>query len=286
MSWRDRKMIDVHVHVTAPSRRAEKEDALTRAAGQHFKSGAAATIDDVVDYYRERDMAAVVFAVDSEAGTGRTPVDAEEILAAASSHPDLIIPFASVDPRRGRAGLDRATRLIERGVRGFKFQPSTQGFYPNDPAYYPLYGLISEAGLPAIFHTGQTGMGAGMRGGAGIRLKYSQPMLLDDVAVDFPDLTIIMAHPSVPWQDEGLAVALHKPNVFIDLSGWSPKYFEPKLVQYAKKLIPEKFLFGSDFPLLKPDRWLDDFATLGFTPEQTQAIVHDNAARVLGGEAS
>ena len=79
------------------------------------------------------------------------------------------------------------------------------------------------------------------------------------MAADFPDLTIIIAHPSFPWQDEALAVATHKPQVYIDLSGWSPKYFPPQLVQYANTLLKHKVLFGSDFPLITPDRWLADF---------------------------
>ena len=81
-----------------------------------------------------------------------------------------------------------------------------------------------------------------------MRLKYANPIHLDDVAVDFPDMPIIMAHPSVPWQDEALSVALHKPQVYIDLSGWSPKYFPPKLVQYANTLLKDKVLFGSRLP--------------------------------------
>ena len=122
--------------------------------------------------------------------------------------------------------MREARRLVNQfGVQGFKFHPTMQGFFPNDRLAYPLYEAIQETGKPALFHTGQTGVGSGMRAGNNMRLKYSNPMHLDDVAVDFPDMTIIMAHPSFPWQEEALAVANHKPNVFIDLSGWSPKYF-------------------------------------------------------------
>ncbi len=130
--------------------------------------------------------------------------------------------------------MRRARSLVtEHGVRGFKFHPSLQGFEPNDTAYYPLYETLQELGVPALFHTGQTGIGAGLPGGRGIKLRYSAPMLLDDVAADFPGLTIIMAHPSVPWQDEAISIATHKANVYIDLSGWSPKYFPPQLVRAA-----------------------------------------------------
>ena len=137
--------------------------------------------------------------------------------------------------------------------------PACRASSPTTGSAYPLYEAIEELGAIALFHTGQTGIGAGVPGGGGIRLKYSNPMHVDDVAADFPDLQIILAHPSFPWQDEALAVATHKPGVHIDLSGWSPKYFPPQLVQYANTLLQDKVLFGSDFPLLTPDRWLADF---------------------------
>ena len=121
-----------------------------------------------------------------------------------------------------------------------------------------------------------------MPGGGGLRLKYSNPIYLDDVAADFPDMPIIMAHPSVPWQDEALSVATHKPNVYIDLSGWSPKYFEPKLVQYANTLLKHKVLFGTDNPAISPDRWLSDFEKIDIRPEVRPLIMKENAAQLLG----
>ena len=147
---------------------------------------------------------------------------------------------------------------------------------------YPLYAVIEELGVPALFHTGQTGIGAGVPGGGGVRLKYSNPLELDDVAADFPALQIILAHPSFPWQDEALAVATHKPNVYIDLSGWSPKYFPPQLVRYANTLLKHKVLFGSDYPVITPDRWLADFEALDIKPEVRPLILKENAARLLG----
>jgi predicted TIM-barrel fold metal-dependent hydrolase len=228
-------------------------------------------------------MACVVFTVDAEAATGTPAVPNEEIAEAAAANPDVIIPFASVDPHKGRLGARQVKRLVtEFGVRGFKFHPNLQGFAPDDRLAYPVYEAIAEHGAIAVFHTGQTGIGAGARGGGGIRLKYSNPMLVDDVAADFPDMPIILAHPSFPWQDEALAVATHKPRVHIDLSGWSPKYFPPQLVQYANSLLQDKVLFGSDYPLLTPDRWLADFAKLPIKDEVRPKILKDNAARLLG----
>jgi hypothetical protein len=181
-------------------------------------------------------------------------------------------------------GAREVRRLIERyGVRGFKFHPSGQEFYPNDRQCYPVYEAIAEAGLPAVFHSGQTGLGAGMPGGGGVRLKYSDPMFLDDVAVDFPLLPIVIAHPSFPWQDNALAVATHKPLVHIDLSGWSPKYFPPQLIQYTNGLLKKKMLFGSDFPALTPDRWIADADKVSLLkPEVRPLVMKENAIRLLG----
>ncbi|MNH26078.1 Amidohydrolase [compost metagenome] len=174
-------------------------------------------------------------------------------------------------------------RLIEDfGIKGFKFHPTCQGFFPNDRMAYQLYEVIADYGLPAIFHSGHSGVGSGMPGGGGLRLKYSNPMHLDDVAADFPDMKIILAHPSWPWQDEALSVCLHKPNVYIDLSGWSPKYFPPQLVQYANTLLKHKMLFGSDYPLITPDRWMKDFTEAGFKEDVHSLILKDNAIKVLG----
>ncbi|HEY6031983.1 MAG TPA: amidohydrolase family protein, partial [Gaiellaceae bacterium] len=139
-----------------------------------------------------------------------------------------------------------------------------------------------EAGLPVLFHTGHSGIGSGLPGGGGVRLKYSNPMHVDDVAVDFPELTIVLAHPSFPWQDEAISVALHKRQVYIDLSGWSPRYFPPQLVQYANTLLRDRVLFGSDYPMITPDRWLADFEQAAFKDEVRPLILKENAARLLG----
>ena len=176
--------------------------------------------------------------------------------------------------------------VTELGLSGLKLHPITQGFLPNDERFYPLYAKADELGIPVIFHTGHTGIGAGMRGGGGVRLKYSNPMYLDDVAVDFPDMPIIMAHPAFPWQDEALSVCLHKPQVYIDLSGWSPKYFPPQLVHYANTLLKHKMLFGSDYPWITPDRWLADFEQIAIKPEVRPLILKENAVRLLGLDAA
>ena len=259
-------------------------DELRDAAVRHFRGESARpTTTELASYYRARRIMAVVFTVDSESFTGQTRISNEEIAEAARANSDVLIPFASIDPHKGQRGVDEARRLIaEHGVRGFKFHPNVQGFFPNDRMAYPLYEVIEEAGLPALFHTGHSGVGSGLPGGGGIRLKYSNPMHVDDVAVDFPTLKIVLAHPSFPWQDEAISIALHKPQVYIDLSGWSPKYFPPQLVHHANTLLRERVLFGSDYPFITPDRWLADFETLDIRPEVRPLILKQNAIRLLG----
>jgi uncharacterized protein len=278
--------IDVHTHVhrsvNAPAGDAGAE--LTALAG-YFKTEATSyTVDELAAYYRERNMGAVTFIVDvlGQPEDPARPTN-EEVATRAAANSDIVIPFASIDPARGAEGVREAKRLIDDfGVRGFKFHPSIQAFNPNDRLAYPLYEVIEAAGLPALFHTGQAGSGSGQRGGGGVRLAYGNPMHLDDVAVDFPDMPIVMAHPSFPWQEEALAVALHKPQVYIDLSGWSPKYFPPLLVQYANTLLKDKVLFGTDFPVLTPERWMADLETTSLRDEVKPRIFKHNAARLLG----
>src|SRR3954467_7539004 len=262
--------IDVHTHAQVP-RDADPDPITTEildAAARPFRSDfPRPNAQEVADYYRERQMAAVIFCVDSEINTGEVPVSNDEVLEVAAANDDVLIPFVSIDPHRGKRAVSEARRLIAKGARGFKFHPNLQAFFPNERLAYALYGVIEEAGLPALFHPGHSGMGSGLPGGGGIRLKYSNPMHVDDVAVDFPGMPIVLAHPSFPWQEEAISVAMHKAQVYIDLSGWSPKLFPPVLVQYANTVLQDKVLFGSDYPVITPDRWLADLEKTQIKPE-------------------
>ena len=282
--------IDMHTHAEiSASGHASLPAELLAASAQYFKMGDGdrkPTVPEIAAYYRARKMAAVVFTVDAETATGQPPVTSEEVAEACAAEADTLIPFGSVDPWKGRAAVRHARTLVERhGVKGFKFHPSLQAFHPNDPMAYPLYEALQELEVVALFHSGQTGIGAGLPGGGGIRLKYSNPLAIDDVAADFPGLRIVIANPSFPWQDEALAVANHKPLVHIDLSGWSPKYFPPQLVRYANTLLRDKVLFGSDFPVLTPDRWLADFEKVAFKDDVRPLILKENACKLFGLKA-
>ena len=280
------KAIDVHVHAEVSCH--DPEDPVM---GAYFDAASAyfgaerrrPTIDETIAFYRERNIAFCLFTVDCESALGAKRVSNYEVARIAADHQDIVIPFASIDPHKGKMGAREARELVENhGVRGFKFHHIMQNAHPADRMAYPIYEVIAEYKLPAIFHTGHSGMGTGMPGGGGVRLKWGQPMLVDDVAADFPDMKVILAHPSWPWTDESLSMALHKTNVFIDLSGWMPKYFPKQVIHYANTLLKHKMLFGSDFPLIKPEAWLEQARSVGFKDEVLPQILKDNAAKVLG----
>ncbi|WP_299564307.1 amidohydrolase family protein [uncultured Mycolicibacterium sp.] len=277
--------IDFHTHVEVDGHGHHAyDDELTEATVAYFKLGGDLlnTVDELAEHYRRNNTAAVVFTIDAETATGHAPNSVTDLIAGAARNNDVLIPFGTVDPLTGDKAVRAVFEQAALGVKGFKFHPSLQGFRPNDRLYYPVYDAISEVGVPALFHTGQTGLGSGLAGGRGIKLRYSDPMLLDDVAADFPDLTIVMAHPAVPWVDAQIAVAAHKANVYIDLSGWSPKYFPPQLVRAIGRQLREKVLFGTDSPYLSLQRWRRDFEALDLDPEVLPLVYKQNALRVLG----
>ena len=257
--------IDMHVHIEQDSHGCfALDDELMDASAAYFKASEhrAPTLDHVADLLPAAGgwpRWCSPSTPPPRPGTPRCPARRSPTQAAA--HADVLIPFGSVDPHAGR-GRGRPGPAAGRPSTASAGSSSTRACRRSSPTTARTTRCTrrsQELGVPALFHTGQTGIGAGLPGGRGIKLRYSDPMLLDDVAADFPDLTIVMAHPSVPWQDEAISIATHKANVYIDLSGWSPKYFPPQLVRAANSLLKHKVLFGSDFPLLTPDRWLRDF---------------------------
>ena len=274
--------IDVHVHPTSPEAIGVLGGDL-EAMGRYFgREIPQISMDELAQQYRARKMMAVLLAMDTSTSSGLPPVPNDHIAAAVRAHADVFIGFAGVDPWKGRLAVDEARRARELlGLRGLKLHPGLQKFAPNDDRFYPLWAAAAELGLVCLFHTGMMGTGAGLPGGGGYKLKYVNPLLLDDVAADFPSLEIIMAHPGWPWQPEQLAMARHKANLYIDLSGWSPKYFPGELVQNMNGLLQDKCLFGSDWPFLSPERWLADFAALPIGEAVRRKILRDNARRLL-----
>ncbi len=229
------------------------------------------------------DVKAVLVAVAAESATGQPGTSNDHIAELVTRYPQAFLAgYACVDPWRGKAALAEIERAVGTlGLRGVKFHPILQAFAPNDRRFYPIYDLCSSLGVPIQFHTGMTGVGLGMKG-SGIHLRFGHPLALDDIAADFPDLSIIACHASWPWQEEMLMVLLHKPNVYNELSGWSPRYFSEALKREIAGRLQDKFLFGSDYPALTHERLFADWEAGGYPPEVLEKIYYKNAQRLFG----
>jgi predicted TIM-barrel fold metal-dependent hydrolase len=278
------RAIDFHVHLPISEFMDVAIGRYRKAAEAYFRREVKLRdVEEIAAYYHEQDIVGVLLAWDAETATGMKPLKNDTVAEIVRRYPQQFVGFASVDPHKGEWAIGEIERAVkELGLSGAKFHPGVQAFYPNDPQFQALFAKIAELGIPALFHTGTNGLGAGMPGGAGIKLDYTRPIYLDSLAAEHPDLTIIGAHPSWPWEQEMIAILQHKPNVYNDLSGWSPKYIPPALLEQAAGRLNHKFLFGSDYPFIPPDRWLADFDSLpGWTPEARANVLWRNGQKLL-----
>lgn len=280
------RAIDMHAHVNTG-------DKASLGADQMKMSGVPLNIgrfnhhaDAMAEMYQGLDMMAVIFDVDSETRTG-VRIDNAETAGWVRKYPEVFIGFGSVDPWKGASAVKEVQRCADLGLRGMKFQQATQAFCPTHSRFFPIYEACERLNLAVIFHTGTTAIGAGTPGGRGLTLEYCRPIpYIDELAARYPELRIIMAHPAWPWHEDQMAVLRHKGNVYMDLSGWAPKYFPPSVIHNANTLVQDKVFFGSDFPVLTPQRWLAEFAELPFKDTVRPKILLQNAAKFLGIELS
>ena len=240
--------------------------------------------DDVIAEFTEAGVDAVLVALDLETTIDTPPCSNEYVAGMWKRHPDRVIQaWGAVDPFKGEVAIREAKEAIEvHGMLGFHFHPIMGHFAVNDREHYPLFETISALKAPVMIDVGTTGMGAGIPGGMGAKIRHAHPSAIDELAADFPDLTLIAAHPGWPWVDEMTAVALHKGNVFWEMSGWAPKHFPPQLKIDMRARLQDKIMFGSDYPSLPYERIFREWDELGYKPEVMEKIYHGNAERVLG----
>lgn len=207
-------------------------------------------------------------------------------IATQREHPDVILGnWFHIDPRTGPEGVRELRRCIDAsgGVVGFAVPGAGYNIAASDPLYAPYYRLCIEAGIPALILVGYTGLGATLPGGGGVRLEFSHPRYLDEVAASYPELTIVAARPAWPWQAEMIAVLLHKPNVWYELHGWSPKYFTPDLKHEIPRRLRDRVMFGADYPLLSYERLIKDWHAEGYADDVLERVFYRNAERFLAG---
>ncbi|HVB42418.1 MAG TPA: amidohydrolase family protein [Streptosporangiaceae bacterium] len=276
------RAVDFHVHLPTPDWLDGSMAGYVEAAEAYFRSPVQRqSLDELALRYRGLGVKAVLLAWDAETATGRPRVPNEVVAAACRDYPDAFTGLGSVDPRKGEAAVAEVANIAALGLRGVKFHPSLQAFFPDDPAYDPVFAACEQHGLLALFHTGTSGIGARQPGGQGIRIDYAHPLRLDAVAAAHPGLTVVAAHFGWPWQRDLLAIALHKTNVYIDISGWSPRRVPAEVISEMRGRLSGQFLWGSDFPFITPERCLAEFADLGLPGEVSDAVLHGNAARIL-----
>lgn len=194
---------------------------------------------------------------------------------AVEKHLERFIGFASVDPRKGREAEEELLRATEKmNMKGVKFIPHLLHMFPNDERFYPIYEIAQEKGLPVLFHSG-TAFHRGMK------IKYSHPIHLDDVACDFPMLKIIIAHFGFPWYVEALALAQRHDFVYFNIAGWRPRYIPEMVIRYMNGPLAEKVLFGSDFPLVSRSAMIKELGALNLKPSTLENLLSKNPQRVI-----
>jgi len=275
--------IDFHVHLPTPDWLDGSMAGYVEAAEAYFRSPVQrGSLADLAARYRALNVRAVLLAWDAETATGRPRVPNETVAAACREFPDVFTGLGSVDPHKGDAAVAEVANIAALGLRGVKFHPSLQAFAPDDPAYWPVFAACEQYGLLALFHTGTSGIGAGQPGGQGIGLDYARPIRLDAAAAAHPELTVVAAHFGWPWHMELVAMALHKTNIYIDISGWSPRRIPAEVVSELRGRLSEQFLWGSDFPFLTPERCLAELDSLDLPGPVLDRLLQQNASRILG----
>ncbi len=205
-----------------------------------------------------------------------------------AKYPDEIFGhWLQIDPQLGEAGARELERCIEGsdGFIGYCISASGTGHPADDPVYAPFLDVLEQHGRPALVLVGHTGSGAGLPGGDGVKLDLCHPRYVDSLAADRPELKIIAGRPAWPWQDDMISILLHKPNVWNELHGWSPKYLTDALKREIRSRLKERVMFGADYPLFRYERLVRDWIELGYDDGVLAHVFHRNAERVFGVES-
>jgi predicted TIM-barrel fold metal-dependent hydrolase len=276
------RAIDLHVHLPTEQWLQQSIGPHLEATETYFRASVPRkSMDEIAEDYSSRDLLGVVLDWDDETVSGRPWMGNDWLAGLASEYPGVLMGFGSVDPHKSDA-VQEMRRAAGLGLRGLKFHPTMQRFDPGEERFAPLWETAQELGLVCLFHTGTCGIAAGTPGAGGTKIRYSHPGFLDSLAADFPGVTWIAAHFGWPWFLECLAIALHASNVWIELSGWAPKYLPPEVVREIGKRLNAQTVFGSDYPFISLDRWFAEFEELGLSHDSQQAILVGNASRLLG----
>ena len=278
------KAIDMHVHLPTTEWLEQSIGPQLEATEAYFRAKVARkSVEEVAQEYAARGVLGVVLDWDDRSVTGRGWMGNDWLAGLSNRFPGVLMGFGSVDPHGTQSqAVAEIERCYSLGLTGLKFHPTMQRFDPAEERFSPLWAKAEELGMIALFHTGTCGIGAGTPGAGGTKIRYSHPAFLDSLGADFPGLTLVAAHFGWPWFTECMAIALHKSNVYIELSGWAPRYLPPEVVREIGRRLNRQTLFGSDYPFISLDRWFEEFDQLGLSLEAKEAVLRGNASRLMG----
>jgi predicted TIM-barrel fold metal-dependent hydrolase len=273
--------IDMHVHLPTAEWLCGCMGPYLDSVERYFgRRPVATTIEDMTATYEQLDLGGVLLGWDAERATAREPLDNAWLAGICARSGGRFVGFGSVDPLRPDA-LERLAGFPGLGLRGVKLHPTLQEFDPADDALLPFFDAAAELGLIVLTHAGTSGIGAGEPGGQGLRIDLARPLLLDRIAARHPRMKIVLAHVGWPWHLEALAMALHKTNVLLDISGWKFRYLPDEVKREMSRRLSGQFCFGTDYPMFDPQALLEEFDALGLPEPVAQRVLHDNAAELL-----
>lgn len=273
------RFVDVHVH---PPR------SLTVASGfgpylPHGGTGSGPeTVEELADHYRQRGGIALVHAFDAGSVVGSVALSNARLAAAIEPHSDVLHGLGCVDPHRGEAAVMAIHDALRLGLRGLFFHPPAQRFDPASRRVASMWKMAEDLRFPVVVHCGTTMMGAGRPGGAGISLEVADPMRIDRVAATHPDLQIVMAGVTPPWEEAAIAVAAHKGNVHLALSGRRPDRMGAGAREAVLGPLASRAMCATGYPLGDPDDWLAGWAGLSPPGDVDAAVRHGNAESLFG----
>jgi predicted TIM-barrel fold metal-dependent hydrolase len=271
-------MFDMHVHIPDESMFLALGTQLLEASASYFRADVSKkNFEEVERDLRSQGVSG--YALLPVPSKWFVPEPVNKKVASYVSESDMAVGFAAVNPQ-----LDpRKTvkEALDEGLVGVKLHPTLQEIHPDDKRLYTMYHLLSENRGVVVVHTGTSGIGGGINGGGGMKIEYSRPVYVDNVAAEFPNVSFVIAHFGWPWFNEAIAIATQKANVFLDLSGWSPRYIPSEVWNYSNTLLQDRVLYGSDYPFIKPSRWIKEFENIPLKEEVKRKILFENAQKMF-----
>lgn len=268
-------------HIFRTEAELARQERIWKTKGRHYSE------QEMMDYMRANNVRVIL----DLAFTKALPIEDireyhDYAFAVARQNRDVIYGhWLQFDPRRREESLNEFRRACdaEAGFVGFAVSGQGAGLPASDPQWFPFYELAIETRTPVMIMVGLTGIGQGVRGGYGLVLDDGHPRHVDVAAARFPELDILAARPAWPWQDEMIAVLLHKANVSYEIHGWGPRQLAPELKREIGRRLQDRVMFGCDFPVLRYEKVIADWVAEGYGEEVLEKVLYRNAEGYFPG---